>query len=94
MAARATAEAGLVPGGSRRNLQYVEPVTVFESGVGELERLLLADAQTSGGLLLAVPPQNEAALLSELEKRGTPARAVIGEMIAGRTGHIEVAAHR
>jgi selenide,water dikinase len=93
-AVRAAAEAGLVPGGSRRNLQYVAPVTVFDSAVGELERLVLADAQTSGGLLLAVPLENESALLAELEKRGTPARAVIGEMIEGPPGHLEVAAHR
>ena len=51
---------------------------------------MLADAQTSGGLLLAVSPANEATLLAALEAHGTPARAVIGEMVAGEAGHIDV----
>jgi selenide,water dikinase len=55
-------------------------------------RLLLCDAQTSGGLLLAVPPDQEARLLAELERRGTPARAGIGEVVTGGPGEIEVRA--
>ncbi len=88
--ARELAEEGLVPGGSKRNLEYVEAVTRFDASLGEVERLLLADAQTSGGLLLAVPPENEDRVLAELEAEGTPARAVIGEVIAGTPGEIEV----
>jgi selenide,water dikinase len=90
--ARASAEAGMVPGGSKRNLRYVEPVTRFDPAIQEVDRLVLADAQTSGGLLLAVAPENEAALLAELASRGTPARAVVGEIIPGEAGHIEVVA--
>jgi hypothetical protein len=41
-------------------------------------------------LLLAVPRENEAALLAELEARGTPARAVIGEMVAGEAGRLHI----
>jgi selenide,water dikinase len=88
--ARGLAEAGLVPGGSRRNLDYVTPHAEFASGLGEVERLLLADAQTSGGLLLAVPAENEARLLEELSSRGAPARAVIGEILAGEAGRLFV----
>ncbi|KAB8165745.1 selenide, water dikinase SelD [Streptomyces sp. 3MP-14] len=50
--ARAAAEEGFVSGGTRRNLAWVEPQVAFGE-LPELERLLLADAQTSGGLLLA-----------------------------------------
>ncbi len=50
--ARAALEAGYVPGGSRRNLDWVSPHTEFDD-VSEEDQLLLADAQTSGGLLLA-----------------------------------------
>lgn len=50
--ARAAAAEGYVPGGTRRNLDWVAPHLSAE-GVDELELLLLADAQTSGGLLLA-----------------------------------------
>jgi selenide,water dikinase len=89
---RDAAAAGLVPGGTKRNLQYVEPVTRFDPAVGEAERLVLADAQTSGGLLLAVPPEKEAALVADLAARGTLALAAIGEMTAGESGHLEVVA--
>ncbi len=50
--ARSAAEAGFVSGGTRRNLEWVSPHVDFGS-VKEVDRLLLADAQTSGGLLLA-----------------------------------------
>jgi selenide,water dikinase len=54
--------------------------------------VLLQDAQTSGGLLLAVPRPAVPALESELRSQGLPA-AVIGEVTAGQTGHVDVAAH-
>jgi selenide, water dikinase len=49
---RAAARAGHVPGGSRGNLEWVRPHT-HAGTVGEEDLLLLADAQTSGGLLVA-----------------------------------------
>jgi selenide,water dikinase len=55
-----------------------------------VERLILADAQTSGGLLIAVPPEAEASLLRELGERGTPVRAVVGELLSGESGRLEV----
>lgn len=51
--AREAARDGYVSGGTRRNLDWVSPNVEWGSGVDELERLLLADAQTSGGLLVA-----------------------------------------
>jgi selenide,water dikinase len=84
------AAAGLVPGGSKKNLSYVDPHVRWDPRLTDLERLLLADAQTSGGLLIAVPPQGEETLLAELEKHATPARAVVGEILAGEAGQIRV----
>jgi selenide,water dikinase len=89
---RRLAEAGLAPGGSRKNLAYVAPHTHFGDDVAEVDRLILADAQTSGGLLLAVPPDRESRLIRELERNATPARAAIGELVAGEPGSIEVVA--
>jgi selenide,water dikinase len=68
----------------------VSASTRFDAGVSEIDRVLLADAQTSGGLLLAVPAENEARLLAELEAQGTLTRAVIGEVVTGAAGAIEV----
>jgi selenide,water dikinase len=51
--ARASAAAGYVSGGTRRNLAWVDPHVEWGARIDETERLLLADAQTSGGLLVA-----------------------------------------
>ena len=66
--ARAAAVAGYISGGTRRNLDWVRPDTDL-TGVDELEALLLADAQTSGGLLIAgdIPG---APVIGELVPRG------------------------
>jgi len=80
--ARGLVEQGVVPGGTRRNAGYVAPHVDYAAGVDEAARLLLNDAQTSGGLLLAVPPGREAALRRELEARGALASATIGELVA------------
>jgi len=53
----ALVEEGLIPGGSKRNRAYAEKVTSFDEGVDEAVRVLLCDAQTSGGLLLCVPEE-------------------------------------
>jgi selenide,water dikinase len=87
---RALARAGVAPGGSKRNLAYTDPYTTCTVACDETERLLLADAQTSGGLLIAVPRNQESRLLSELQRARTPACAVIGELTEGSAGHIEV----
>jgi selenide,water dikinase len=65
---RAAARAGHMPGGSRRNLEWVLPHTDTR-GVGEEDLLLLADAQTSGGLLVAGELPG-AAVIGELVPRG------------------------
>jgi len=88
--AKRLAAEGCVPGGSRRNLEYVEPATRFDAAIDETTQILLADAQTSGGLLLCVPADAEQTLLAELERAGTLARASIGEVVAGVPGTIEV----
>jgi selenide,water dikinase len=87
---RELASAGLVPGGSRRNLEYVAPHVEWAPQLDEVDRLILCDAQTSGGLLIAVPPEGEETLLAELEKNGTPVRAVVGEIVEGEAGRIAV----
>jgi selenide, water dikinase len=51
--ARDAARDGYISGGTRRNLDWVHPHVAWGAGVAELDRFLLADAQTSGGLLVA-----------------------------------------
>lgn len=77
----ALAEAGHMPGGSRRNLADVAP-SVSYAATPATTRLLLSDAQTSGGLLLACPPDRLPALEDELAARDVPC-AEIGTMESG-----------
>lgn len=84
-------ERGAVPGGTARNLSAVQAWTTFAPGVSEATRIILADAQTSGGLLLAVPAERLAALLAALARERAPETAVVGRLVAGPAGTITVA---
>ncbi len=90
--ARRLAEAGHVPAGTRRNLAAAAPVTTWDPALDEVERALLCDAQTSGGLLLAVRPESLETLLHALAARGTLAAADIGAVTAGPPGSTVVRA--
>jgi selenide,water dikinase len=87
--ARNLASRGVIPGGTQRNLEAAENVE-WAAELGTADRYLCVDAQTSGGLLLAVPAENEAALVAALKEERTPAAAVIGRVIAGKSGRIRV----
>ena len=79
---------GFVPSGTVANRAFVSP----HVGWGELsdhEQLALADAQTSGGLLISVPEDRAAALADALERREVPA-ADIGSVEGGPAGRITV----
>jgi len=82
-AARRLVGDGAVPGGTRRNLDYAAAITTFDAAVSTGDRLLLADAQTSGGLLVAVPQDRVGALIDALRERGTLAAADVGFLEAG-----------
>ena len=83
-------ERGVVPGGTHRNLQSVADSIRWHDGFTEQQQLLVCDAQTSGGLLISVPGARLESLLSELESAGVPVRSVIGEIIEGSPGEIQV----
>jgi selenide,water dikinase len=87
--ARNLAARGVVPGGTSRNLDAAVKVE-WDPQLSPADRYLCVDAQTSGGLLLVVPSENEAALVQALREEQTPAAAVIGRITAGPVGHIRV----
>ena len=78
---RVLSRAGLVPGGTSANLEFVSPRTDFPAGMDEADRLVLADAQTNGGMLAAVAPRIAERLLRKLADAGVPAER-IGEVVA------------
>jgi selenide, water dikinase len=75
-------EADVFAGGSQRNLASVRPF-ITTSGVDETTVRILADAQTSGGLLISVPADRSDELVDALVTAGTLAADVIGEIVAG-----------
>ena len=87
---RELASEGSMPGGTVKNLAYVEPHARFSPEIDETGRLILADAQTSGGLLIAVPATREAELVAELARAGALTHAVVGEMVEGEAGSLLV----
>jgi selenide, water dikinase len=79
---------GYVPGGTGRNLEFVEGSMVLERSAVDAHRVL-ADPQTSGGLLLCVRPERVDALCAELLAAGDLA-AVIGSLVDGTPGRVVV----
>jgi selenide,water dikinase len=78
------AAAGMIPGGSKRNREAAQAFTEWSDSVDEATRWITADAQTSGGLLLAVPAAALDAIVAEL------GAAVIGRVTSGAAGRIHV----
>ena len=85
------AERGAIPGGTTRNREAITAHVSFDPAVAEAIRVLLFDAQTSGGLLIAVPAERADVLIAALRREGTPAAARIGRIVAGRPGAIAIA---
>ena len=85
------ASSGVVPGGTENNLEYVSPFVVWTAGIANVTKILLADAQTSGGLLIAVEMNQAEAMLRELREIGINEAAIIGEITGSGKGEITVA---
>ncbi len=89
-AARGFAAYGMAPGGTMNNLAHVEPYVDVVPSVSKTDLVLLADAQTSGGLLISLPAHRLDALLDALHRRGVKDAACIGEVVDGEAGRIRV----
>jgi selenide,water dikinase len=79
-AAREYVAAGIAPGGTRANAKFLADWVEFAPGVSAEEQLLLCDAQTSGGLLAAVPEAVADEVAKALGEAGTLASAVVGRI--------------
>jgi selenide,water dikinase len=89
-AAKALAEAGMVPGGTQRNRDYRQDMVDIDKKVPQYLQDILFDPQTSGGLLIAVPARKAQKLLKRLHEEGITAAAIIGEVAAENKGRIRV----
>ncbi len=77
----------IFPGGAYDNRHHYEPLVTIDCAITEAQRMLLYDPQTSGGLLLAVPPENALLFENEMQKAGQSCWQV-GRVIAGAGIHI------
>ena len=71
----------IVPGGTERNLTAVSSEVAWPTDLPESARLLLADAQTSGGLVISVPADRADQLITAIEREGAPCAVVIGRVV-------------
>ena len=89
-AARDYASMGLVPAGTFANRNFCEKSLNVASGLDAVTLDLLADAQTNGGLLIAVAGEHADSLLSCLHDQGVTAAALIGEVTDSGPGAIHL----
>jgi selenide,water dikinase len=78
----------VLPGGSKRNIEAMTD-RVRSEGLDQPRRTVLFDAQTSGGLLMAVPPERTTPMIRGLRAAGVANASVIGRLVEG-SGEIDV----
>jgi len=75
-----------VPGGTKENLESANPYVSWGETVSETQKIILADAQTSGGLLCCVAEEHLEQVLEVLDDEQALSRAVIGRIVAAEPG--------
>lgn len=84
------ARCGIYPGGATRNWERFGSSTRWGNGVAPEVKMVLADPQTSGGLLIAIAASDLDRLLERLTRSGVLARAVIGQITSDSPGVVDV----
>ncbi|MBS3795440.1 MAG: selenide, water dikinase SelD [Candidatus Thorarchaeota archaeon] len=88
--ARQLAGADVIPGGTKNNLGHVKPHLDVTDGVSQIDLYLLADAQTSGGLLISIPESLVDELMAQLNKKGIEQATIIGSITDEGSGRITI----
>ena len=83
------AQEGVIPGGTKLNLEFVKDDINSAEHLAEFQLHMLADAQTSGGLLISVSTNKAEALVNALKSNGTLASHIIGE-VQSNDGNVKV----
>ena len=82
--------AGAIPGGTKANLEYAISFTKFDPKISGTEKMMLSDAQTSGGLLFGVEENCAVEILEVLKQQGMMQATIIGRVRSGGKGNINV----
>ncbi len=85
---RGLLEQGVAPGGTHRNVSSVNDVVNWDESLTDEDRMLLCDAQTSGGLLMSTPAERVDALVATLQEEGAQCAAIVGRITEGPAGTI------
>ena len=88
--ARDFAGSGIIPGGTVSNLHFGADCVQWEGSVSDTQKNLLADAQTSGGLLFALPKKQKDDVIMALRHHGVSEAAYIGKFVSEGVGNIIV----
>ena len=78
---------GIMPGGSKRNLEYSEKFVEFSNALSDLQKLLACDAQTSGGLLVSLPDDEADEFIKALDSNSA---SKIGNIISQDSSIVSV----
>lgn len=89
-AARAYVERGIAPGGTHANRRFLSKWVRYDPEISDADQLLLCDAQTSGGLLAAIPGERAPQVVRELCSQGARAATIVGSIEPGEKGRIHV----
>ena len=81
---------GAISSGTRNNIRFLVEHVSWDADVTEEQQIILCDAQTSGGLLIAIPADKRGEMTTALEHTGCLAAAEIGQLIQGTPGKITV----
>ncbi len=88
------ARQGIYSGANERNAEFSDSVADFDAGIGDDRKAVVFDAQTSGGLLIAFPPDRAGTALEEMRRSGISAAAIVGRIIGASDGRIRMTAGR
>jgi cysteine desulfurase NifS/selenium donor protein len=84
------AAANIIPGGSTNNMSYFSRHVTWDKNISAITRIILCDAQTSGGLLFTVPREEKEKLMHELKNSGIHSATHIGNCLENGEGMISV----
>ncbi len=83
------AEANIIPGGTKNNLEYTAPFMHYADSISYTKKIILNDAQTSGGLLIAIPEEDAEKLSNDLTQKGVE-NFLIGKISGKGNGDIYI----
>ena len=90
---RELALADCIPGGTKNNYDFVKEKVAYDENISELDRLILNDAQTSGGLLICVPQEVKDELINAANSMKLTCLELIGSISKKMTKSIFVNKH-